>query len=168
MAKLSDKQVKFCKEYLIDLNATQAAIRAGYSENSAQQIGAENLVKPVIAEKIAQLQAKRSEKTEITAENVLKELRNWAYGDFTELMELSFEQIKELPKDVRRLITGFDKSTTTFGEDCEKVTYKVRFVDKGKAMDMIARHISFYAPEERINLNVEQPLFPDNTDETPE
>lgn len=159
--KLTDKQRTFCEEYMIDLNATQAAIRAGYSEKTAQAISTENLSKPLIKEYLAELQSKRSEKTEITAETVLRELQNWAYGDFTELMEMTFEDIKSLPKEVRRLITGFEKNTTTFGEDGKKEVFKVRFVDKSKAMDMIARHISFYAPEEKINLNVEQPLFPE-------
>ena len=160
--KLTDKQRTFCEEYMIDLNATQACIRAGYSEKTAMEQGYQLLQNTSVSTFIQNLKSKRSEKTEITAEEVLKELYNWAYGDFTELMEMSFEDIKKLPKDVRRLITGFDKSTTTFGEDGKKEVFKVRFVDKSKAMDMIARHISFYAPEEKINLNVEQPLFPEN------
>lgn len=71
-AKLTAKQEMFCKEYLIDLNATQAAIRAGYSENAARQQGAENMAKPVILETIQEAMAKRSKKTGITAEWVLK------------------------------------------------------------------------------------------------
>lgn len=73
MNKLNAKQERFCQEYLIDLNATQAAIRAGYSEKAAHSIGNENLRKPLIAEKIASMQAERSESTRITAEWVLKE-----------------------------------------------------------------------------------------------
>lgn len=70
--KLTNKQEAFCQEYLIDLNATQAALRAGYSEKTAKDIGCENLAKPNIQKKIAELMAKRSEKTEINAEWVLK------------------------------------------------------------------------------------------------
>ena len=55
MGKLNQKQTLFCDEYLIDLNATQAAIRAGYSEKTARFIGAENLTKPNIAEYIQTL-----------------------------------------------------------------------------------------------------------------
>lgn len=69
--KLTAKQERFVAEYLIDLNATQAAIRAGYSEKTASAIGHENLNKPEIAAAIAAKQAKLSEKTEITAEFVL-------------------------------------------------------------------------------------------------
>jgi phage terminase small subunit len=74
--KLTPKQEMFCKEYLIDLNATQAAIRAGYSLKTAQRIGSENLSKPLIAERIQELMNKRSEKVEISADWVLKGIKD--------------------------------------------------------------------------------------------
>jgi phage terminase small subunit len=73
MNKLSDKQNAFIAEYLTDLNATQAAIRAGYSQNTARQIGTENLAKPAIAGAIQEALALRSERTEIRADYVLKQ-----------------------------------------------------------------------------------------------
>lgn len=69
--KLTAKQDAFCQEYLIDLNATQAALRAGYSEPTARSIGSENLSKPDIQSRIAELMSARSKKTEINAEWVL-------------------------------------------------------------------------------------------------
>ena len=68
---MTPKQQRFVAEYLIDLNATQAAIRAGYSEKTARFIGAENLTKPNIAAAVAAAVAKRSERTEITQDYVL-------------------------------------------------------------------------------------------------
>lgn len=76
--KLSDKQQRFCMEYLVDLNATQAAIRSGYSEKTARQIGTENLSKPAIQERIKALQADRSQRTQITSDDVISRLRNIA------------------------------------------------------------------------------------------
>ncbi|MAE86325.1 MAG: hypothetical protein CMB80_26560 [Flammeovirgaceae bacterium] len=73
MAKLTAKQEMFCLEYLKDLNATQAAVRSGYSEKTARAIGTENLAKPAISEYIAKLQKERSERLEIDADWVLKE-----------------------------------------------------------------------------------------------
>lgn len=73
MAKLTDKQEMFCLEYIKDLNATQAAIRAGYSEKTARQIGTENIAKPVIQERLSELMRERSEKTKIDAEWVLRQ-----------------------------------------------------------------------------------------------
>ena len=71
MAELTKKQELFCIEYLIDLNATQAAIRAGYSKHTAKDIGCENLAKPNISERIAELFTERTNKTKIDAEYVL-------------------------------------------------------------------------------------------------
>lgn len=72
--KLSVKQKMFCREYLKDLNATQAAVRAGYSEKSANRIGAENLTKPYLSEYIQEIMNKRAEKVEISAEEVLNDI----------------------------------------------------------------------------------------------
>ncbi len=71
-AKLTAKQERFCEEYLIDLNATQAAVRAGYSAKTAGTISNENMRKPAITDLIAQLKLKRSEETRIDAAYVLK------------------------------------------------------------------------------------------------
>ncbi len=71
---LTAKQARFVEEYLVDLNATQAAIRAGYSQKTAQAIGTENLAKPVIKEALsARIQA-RSARTEITQDLVLTDI----------------------------------------------------------------------------------------------
>lgn len=71
---LTPKQALFVKEYLVDLNATQAAIRAGYSEKAAYAIGAENLSKPVIADAIAEKQQTKAKKLDITVETIIAEL----------------------------------------------------------------------------------------------
>ena len=84
MAKLTPKQQRFVDEYLIDLNATQAAIRAGYSEKTAKEIGSENLTKPNIAKAIQEAQESLSNKTQLTVDMVvqglLKEAQDYAEG----------------------------------------------------------------------------------------
>lgn len=84
MANLTPKQQRFVEEYLIDLNATQAAIRAGYSEKTAAAIGAENLIKPNIAKAIQEAQESLSNKTQLTVDMVvqglLKEAQDYADG----------------------------------------------------------------------------------------
>jgi len=145
MGKLTDKQEMFCKEYLIDLNATQAAIRAGYSKKTAKDIACENLAKPNIQKRILELKEKRSKRVEVDSDYVLKELLNWADGDYTELMLLTAKQIKELAPEIRRLITGFKRVTRRIpGTDEEEIQIEVKFIDKQKAMEMIAKHIGFY------------------------
>jgi len=78
---LTDKQKRFVEEYLLDLNATQAAIRAGYSAKTAGSIGEENLRKPEIAAAIQEAQDARSKRTEITADRVLQELAKIGFAD---------------------------------------------------------------------------------------
>ncbi|MGC0154838.1 terminase small subunit [Chromobacterium vaccinii] len=87
MAKLTPKQKRFVDEYLIDLNATQAAIRSGYSEKTARQIGEENLTKPDIRAAIESAQKARAERTEITADMVLQRWWELANADVNELVE---------------------------------------------------------------------------------
>lgn len=72
---LTDKQRRFVDEYLVDLNATQAAIRAGYSQKTARQIGDENLSKPDIAEAVQEAQVTRAKRTEVTQDEVINDLR---------------------------------------------------------------------------------------------
>jgi len=76
MAKLTDKQAMFVKEYIIDLNATQAAIRAGYSEKTARQIASEHLSKPNIQDAIQAEMDARSKRTEINQDYVLNTIVN--------------------------------------------------------------------------------------------
>ena len=80
-AKLTPKQERFVSEYLIDLNATQAAIRAGYSEKTAGAIGKENLQKPQIQEALTEARTKQQKRTSITADMVLNELAAVAFDD---------------------------------------------------------------------------------------
>ena len=73
-SKLTDRQKMFCKEYIVDLNAKQACIRAGYSEKTAKQIGSENLSKPYLQEEIARLMKSREERVKLTADKVLEDI----------------------------------------------------------------------------------------------
>lgn len=81
---LTDKQEQFCLEYVVDFNATQAAIRAGYSENTASEIGYENLRKPQIAERLSALRSEAATATELTREFVIQGLMDLARSGSTE------------------------------------------------------------------------------------
>lgn len=85
---MEPRQERFVQEYLVDLNATQAAIRAGYSEKSARQMGAENLSKPYIQAAITKAQQERAERTGITADRALREAWNVAIADARELVQV--------------------------------------------------------------------------------
>lgn len=144
--KLTPKQDIFCKEYIVDLNATQAAIRARYSEKTAQQIGADNLSKLVIQERIQELMKERSEKVEITAERVLKEIALLAFSNIPDYFKqigsgsvytLTLEQFENMPKDASRAISSIEQNVTKDGD----IVYKIRLWDKSKNLETLCKHL---------------------------
>ena len=86
MADLTHKQERFCQEYLVDLNASAAARRAGYSKHTAHVIGPENLGKPDIARRIADMRAERSERVQVDADRVLRELCLLGFSNMADFM----------------------------------------------------------------------------------
>lgn len=150
--KLSPKQRLFVAEYLIDLNATKAAIRAGYSVKAACAIGNENLRKPMIAAAIAEAQRKRELKTGITQERVLRELARIAFFDIRTLYneDGTLKRPTELNDDAAAVLAGIDvvemQASAAIGEDGEIATLpmftkKARVFDKGAALSLAMRHL---------------------------
>lgn len=129
MSNLTAKQKAFCEEYLIDLNATQAAIRAGYSEKTAKEIGCENLTKPNIADYIAEMKVKRSESTAITAAWVLN----------------SAKKVYDRCMQEEAVI---DREGGPTGE------YKFEHSGANKALEIIGKHIDVQAFLERKEVDV--------------
>ncbi len=141
---MTDKQKIFCLEYLTDLNATQAAIRAGYSKKTARQIGQENLTKLDILDEIQKQQKVRINRLELKGENVIKQLSDIAFSDITDIVnivtvenetKLVFTETKELSKSQRAGIANL-----TIGKD----GIKVQLHDKISALDKLAKHLGLY------------------------
>jgi phage terminase small subunit len=141
---LNDKQKRFCKEYLVDLNASGAAKRAGYSKSTAGSIGHELLKKPEIDLKIKEYMEKRSKKVEITTENVLEKLKTVLETDVIELCTMNKDDLSELPLEVRQMVVGYKETPTEHGSIVE-----LKFFDKHKAIEMINRHIGFYETDNK-------------------
>ena len=93
MARMTEKQKRFVEEYLIDLNATQAAIRAGYKVDNAQQVGSENLSKLVVREAIEQALAERSRRTGINQDRVVQELAKIAFVKITDVVNDDYHNV---------------------------------------------------------------------------
>jgi phage terminase small subunit len=144
---LTAKQACFVQEYLIDLNATQAAIRAGYSKKTAGQMGNENLKKPKIANAIAASQKKRAERTEITQDRVLAEYAKLAFLDPRKFFtaEGNLVPIQDLDDDTAAALAGMDVVENR-GEGGAIVDYtkKIKISDKKGALDSIARHLGMF------------------------
>ena len=107
---MTDKQKKFCDEYLIDLNATQAAIRAGYSEKTANRIASENLSKLDIQEYIQKRQKEGQECAEITRSDIIDQLKSIGFVDLDADNIKATDKIKALELMARML--GLDKPET--------------------------------------------------------
>lgn len=127
---LTPKQERFCEEYLIDLNATQAAIRAGYSEDTAKQIGCENLTKPDLHARIVELQAARSARVQVDGDWVLRRL--------IEISDkcMQAKRVMVFDPEQRCLV----QKTTEEGE----LLYEFDSIGATKATELIGKHIGFF------------------------
>lgn len=150
MAKLSAKQQRFVDEYLIDLNATQAAIRAGYSTNTAKEIGCENLTKPNIANAIAKAQAERSKRTGVNADRILLELAKIAFVNPTDVINMTDATIRgDANRDDTAAIASV-KVKTIPTEDGDITEREIRTYDKIKALELCGKHIGMFTDKFKI------------------
>ncbi|MGZ3694129.1 MAG: terminase small subunit, partial [Bdellovibrionota bacterium] len=110
--QLTDQQELFVREYLVDLNGTQAAIRAGYSENTAQEQSSRLLSKAILKQRVESGLREKFARIDMTAERVLLELFRMATVDVSEAYDESgmLKAMKDIPADVRKCITGIDVS----------------------------------------------------------
>lgn len=148
---LTPKQQLFIQEYLVDLNATQAAIRAGYSENTAYSIGQENLKKPEIQEAVQKFMKLREIRTQITQDRVLAELAKIAFSDLNEFVEVDESgKIKVKPSNQvdGTVLSEISESVTQNGR-----TKKVKLHDKMKALELIGRHLAMFTDKQEIKVN---------------
>lgn len=154
--KLTPKQTAFVQEYLIDLNATQAAIRAGYSEKTSYSIGQENLNKPEIQEAVQKAMEERSKRTEITQDRVLKELALIGFLDIRDAFDESGNliPIKNMPEDVARAIGGIDHSVIGSDEEKVGVTSKIKLIDKKGTLELMGRHLKMFTDKVEMEGNV--------------
>ena len=149
MANLTPKQQRFVEEYLIDLNATQAAIRAGYSEKTAKSIGQENLTKPDIQKAIEEAQNKRQEQTQIDAAYVLKRLVEIDQMDVLDIMDDdgNVKPLRDWPKIWRQYISNIE---TISMDDGEGWLRKIKWPDKVKNLELLGKHVSVGAFKDKI------------------
>lgn len=163
MAKLTNKQQKFVDEYLIDLNATQAAIRAGYSVDTAQQIGSENLSKPVIQEAIAKEMAERSKRIGINQDRVVQELARMAFVKITDIADRNGLIKESATEDDLACIESIKvkRSKTDNGSLSEE--REVKIASKVKALELLGKHLGMW--NDKINMNVTLPVVITGEDE---
>ncbi|MDY0256240.1 terminase small subunit [Gudongella oleilytica] len=151
---LTKKQKIFCDEYLIDLNATQAAIRAGYSVESAGSIGNENLKKPEIRACIEKAMAERSKRTGINADRVLRELARIAFVNAADVINFDSATIAEGASEDDTAAIASVKVKTIPTADGEGVEREIRLADKIKALELCGKHLGMFKDDPESNVPV--------------
>ncbi len=162
---MNAKQKRFCEEYLIDLNATQAAIRAGYSVKTATVIANENLRKPYIQQHIEQRMKVRSERTNITQDQVISELTKIAFSNVTDYVNVItkdqqqavvIKDSDELDDDQRAAIKSI--KNRLYGIEIEPY-------DKLKALELLGRHLGMFTDKVEVKDVTDNPIKDLTTEE---
>ena len=148
---MTKKQKLFVKEYLIDLNATQAAIRAGYSPDSAYAIGSENLKKPEVSKYISKEMAERSRRTGISQDRVLLELARIGFAKITDIVDPSTGEIKDdATDDDLACIQSVKIKPGEWGTERE-----VKLCDKKGALIEIGKHLGMFKTSVELSGSVQ-------------
>lgn len=140
---LTPKQAMFCREYMIDLNAAQAAIRAGYSEDSARVIGPENLSKPAVAADIARRKRDRAARLGIDADRVLAQLGRLAFSDIRgiETDDGRLLRVADLDDDTAAAVQSVKVARRQLGEGEYDEVVEYRLADKRGPLQDLAKHL---------------------------
>ena len=154
--KLTDKQKKFVEEYLIDLNATQSAIRAGYSPKTANEQGARLLANVSIQEAISKAMAERSRRTGINQDRIVQELARIAFVKITDVVDHDGEINTNASDDDLACIESYkvEDSDSVNGSSSKR---EVKLASKIKALELLGKHVGMW--NDKIQVDVSIPVF---------
>ena len=162
MAKLTEKQRRFVEEYLVDLNATQAAIRAGYSVQTADAIGCENLTKPNIQAEISKRMAERSRRTGVNQDRIVLELAKLAFVKMTDIVD-DQGKIKDGTVDDDLACIESVKYKESASETGSSVEREVKLASKLKALELLGKHLGMW--NDKLDVNVVRPIVISGSDD---
>lgn len=154
--KLTDKQKKFVEEYLIDLNATQSAIRAGYSPKTANEQGARLLANVSIQEAISKAMAERSRRIGINQDRIVQELARIAFVKITDVVDPDGEINTNASDDDLACIESYkvEDSDSVNGSSSKR---EVKLASKIKALELLGKHVGMW--NDKIQVDVSIPVF---------
>ena len=155
MAKLTAKQQRFIEEYLIDLNATQAAIRAGYSVKTANEQGSQLLAKLSNQQAIAEKMAERSKRTGVNQDRVVLELAKIAFVKMTDVVDSNGRIRAGATEDDLSCIESikYKESDNEYGGSIER---EVKIASKLKALELLGKHLGMW--NDKVDLNITNPI----------
>lgn len=150
---MTNKQKRFIEEYLIDFNATQSAIRAGYSVDTAKDIGCENLAKPNIKKAINKALAERSRRTGITQDRVIQELARVAFVNFNDVVDENGEIKSDASADDLACIESYkvENGDSINGGSSKR---EVKLASKLKALELLGKHLGMFSDKFDVNMNL--------------
>lgn len=184
--KLTDKYERFAEEYIIDLNATQAAIRAGYSEKTARSQGQRLLTIPAIQDRIQELKIERAKRTAVTADMVVDQLAKIAFADIKDFLDFGQREVPVMgvKGQLHEVKKKFDIVSGSFKTEKIPITKTVNYVDfknsdvvdgcliskvkqgkdgsslelldRMKAFEMLGRHLGMF--KDNLNLTTDKKL----------
>jgi phage terminase small subunit len=151
---LGERQQRFVDEYICDLNATQAAIRAGYSSRTAKAQGSRLLTNADIQRAVTARMAARSNRTEVAADRVLLEIARLGFSDLRRIFHQDgrLKRPDEWDDDTAAAISSVEIVTRDLGDGVVEYVRKVKLWDKGKALEQLSKHLGLYrdqGPSER-------------------
>lgn len=152
-AALTARQERFVAEYLVDLNATQAAIRAGYSPKTAQEQASRLLSNVMVAKLVEEKRQNHQQNTGITAERVLREVAGLAFFDVRKLVNAdgSPKAITDLDDETARAIQGIELQTVKDGENDLALVRKYKIADKNAALEKLMKHLGLFEKDNSQN-----------------
>lgn len=160
ISSLNDKQKLFCEHYLISFNATQAAIKAGYSKNSAYSQAHDLLKKPEIQKYLQSKKERIAAKLEITQERTMQEIGRIAFSDIRKILTArnTIIPIASLDDDTAAALSSLQVDELYAGSEGQKYwvgqSKKIRMYDKTKALEMLAKHFGIYQEQGPVSLSV--------------
>lgn len=154
MAKMTEKQKRFVEEYLIDLNATQAAIRAGYSPKTAEQAASRMLSFVKVQEAIEKALAERSRRTGINQDRVVQELAKIAFVKITDIVNDDCEIIPDADEADLAAIESIKVKTIPTKSGEAGVEREVKLSSKLKALELLGKHLGMWNDKLDVNMNI--------------
>lgn len=154
MAKLTEKQKRFIEEYLIDLNATQAAIRAGYSPKTANEQGNRLLTNVSVRTHVDQAIAERSRRTGINQDRVIQELARIGFLNPDDVINFNNATVDSNASIDDLAAIQSVKVKSSYSENGESIEREVKFNDKLKALELLGKHLGMFKDNININANL--------------
>ena len=163
MQNLNRRQILFVLEYLKDLNATQAAIRAGYSERTARSTGHENLTKPDIAAAIKSAMAQRVKRTEVNADSVIQELAAIAFAQMDTYATWGPGGVELKSSDVLTYnqLAAVSEVTETPSRHGKSIRFKLH--DKLRALELLGQHLGIFEMGDRSDPTLLEKMYHEMT-----